>query len=268
MRCPQCGHENPEGQRFCGDCGNAISATCGTCGSLNAPGQRFCGSCGASLAPAAETGQDGSQAEQAIQTTTERRLVSVLFADLVGFTTLSETRDPEEVRELLTRYFEESRRVVDRYGGVDREVHRRRRDGALGLPGRARGRRRAGRPRRPGAHGPGQGHGRRRRRARSARAGRGPDGGGRGHARGGGSGHGGGRSRQHRVADPVGRAGRLGLRGGVDDAHDRRGDLVRTRGHVRAQGQGDRDRALAGRPGRRSPGARQDDRDRAALHRP
>ena len=119
MRCPgQCGHENPEGQRFCGDCGNAISATCGTCGSLNAPGQRFCGSCGASLAPAAETGQDGSQAEQAIQTTTERRLVSVLFADLVGFTTLSETRDPEEVRELLTRYFEESRRVVDRYGGV------------------------------------------------------------------------------------------------------------------------------------------------------
>ncbi len=118
MRCPRCGHENPEGQRFCGDCGIAISATCGTCGSLNAPGQRFCGSCGAPLAPAAETGRAGSQAEQAIPTTTERRLVSVLFADLVGFTTLSESRDPEEVRELLTRYFEESRRVVERYGGV------------------------------------------------------------------------------------------------------------------------------------------------------
>ena len=50
--------------------------------------------------------------------TTERRLVSVLFADLVGFTTLSESRDPEEVRELLSRYFDESRRVVERYGGV------------------------------------------------------------------------------------------------------------------------------------------------------
>ena len=42
----------------------------------------------------------------------------MLFADLVGFTTLSESRDPEEVRELLSRYFDESRRVVDRYGGV------------------------------------------------------------------------------------------------------------------------------------------------------
>ncbi len=39
----------------------------------------------------------------------ERRLVSVLFADLVGFTTLSEHRDPEEVRELLTRYFDRCR---------------------------------------------------------------------------------------------------------------------------------------------------------------
>jgi class 3 adenylate cyclase/tetratricopeptide (TPR) repeat protein len=48
----------------------------------------------------------------------ERRLVSVLFADLVGFTTLSEKRDAEEVRELLTRYFETARRIVARYGGT------------------------------------------------------------------------------------------------------------------------------------------------------
>jgi class 3 adenylate cyclase/tetratricopeptide (TPR) repeat protein len=48
----------------------------------------------------------------------ERRLVSVLFADLVGFTTLSESRDPEEVREALTRYFEIARRIVTRYGGI------------------------------------------------------------------------------------------------------------------------------------------------------
>jgi predicted ATPase/class 3 adenylate cyclase len=44
--------------------------------------------------------------------------VSVLFADLVGFTTLSEGRDPEDVRELLSRYFEAARRLVGRYGGV------------------------------------------------------------------------------------------------------------------------------------------------------
>ena len=48
----------------------------------------------------------------------ERRLVSVLFADLVGFTALSESRDPEEVRELLSRYFETCRRLVERYGGT------------------------------------------------------------------------------------------------------------------------------------------------------
>jgi class 3 adenylate cyclase/tetratricopeptide (TPR) repeat protein len=49
---------------------------------------------------------------------TERRLVSVLFADLVGFTTLSETRDAEEVRELLSRYFDACRRLIELYGGT------------------------------------------------------------------------------------------------------------------------------------------------------
>ena len=48
----------------------------------------------------------------------ERRLVSVLFADLVGFTTLAQDRDPEETRELLTRYFDLARDIVLRYGGV------------------------------------------------------------------------------------------------------------------------------------------------------
>ncbi|MGH2679022.1 MAG: adenylate/guanylate cyclase domain-containing protein [Actinomycetota bacterium] len=116
MPCPRCGSDNPPGQRFCGDCGNPLSALCGSCGAPNPPGQRFCGECGTSLtataaSPAASVDQRGAP-------TTERRLVSVLFADLVGFTTLSESRDPEEVRELLSRYFDESRRIVERYAGV------------------------------------------------------------------------------------------------------------------------------------------------------
>jgi class 3 adenylate cyclase/tetratricopeptide (TPR) repeat protein len=53
-----------------------------------------------------------------VEPATERRHVSVLFADLVGFTTLSESRDAEEVRELLSRYFETSRQIITRYGGV------------------------------------------------------------------------------------------------------------------------------------------------------
>ena len=48
----------------------------------------------------------------------ERRLVTVLFADLVGFTTLSESRDAEEVRELLSRYFDTCRTLISRYGGT------------------------------------------------------------------------------------------------------------------------------------------------------
>ena len=48
----------------------------------------------------------------------ERRLVSVLFADLVGFTTASEGRDAEDTRELLTRYFDTSRTIIERYGGT------------------------------------------------------------------------------------------------------------------------------------------------------
>src|SRR5205807_6116207 len=48
----------------------------------------------------------------------ERRLVSVLFADLVGFTAMSEARDAEEVRELLSRYFDICRRLIELYGGT------------------------------------------------------------------------------------------------------------------------------------------------------
>jgi class 3 adenylate cyclase len=44
--------------------------------------------------------------------------VSVLFADLVGFTTLAEGRDAEDTRELFSRYFDLAKDVVARYGGV------------------------------------------------------------------------------------------------------------------------------------------------------
>ena len=118
MKCQRCGHENPPGQRFCGNCGTALAANCPSCGASNPPGQRFCGECGTPLDAGAATASTTTGADPRDAPTTERRLVSVLFADLVGFTTISESRDPEEVRELLSRYFDESRRVVERYGGV------------------------------------------------------------------------------------------------------------------------------------------------------
>ena len=65
----------------------------------------FCGACGASLHPTPIPRR-------------ERRLVSVLFCDLVGFTTFSETRDPEDVRDVFGEYFAAARRIVGDYGGT------------------------------------------------------------------------------------------------------------------------------------------------------
>jgi class 3 adenylate cyclase/predicted ATPase len=116
--CSNCGAENPATQKFCGECGTALAAKCSTCGATNPPGQRFCGECGSALAadvPAATRAGVGAAQTAPVA---ERRLVSVLFADLVGFTTLSEARDAEEVRELLSRYFESCKRLISLYGGT------------------------------------------------------------------------------------------------------------------------------------------------------
>jgi class 3 adenylate cyclase/tetratricopeptide (TPR) repeat protein len=112
--CPSCGSANEAGRKFCGECGSALAQVCPSCGTPNPPGVKFCGECGTALAGAAAAPPPVA----ASAPTAERRLVSVLFADLVGFTTLSESRDAEEVRELLSRYFETSRRLIELYGGT------------------------------------------------------------------------------------------------------------------------------------------------------
>jgi class 3 adenylate cyclase/predicted ATPase len=129
VTCPSCGTANEAGRKFCGECGAKLAAVCGSCGAANAPTARFCGECGSALAGAATRpvvaaglGPPGSTTAGGPQVlavpVAERRLVTVLFADLVGFTTLSEGRDPETVRELLTRYFELAQDVIGRYGGT------------------------------------------------------------------------------------------------------------------------------------------------------
>jgi class 3 adenylate cyclase/tetratricopeptide (TPR) repeat protein len=114
--CASCGTENPEGVKFCGSCGSPLAQACPACGAAAGSGQAFCFECGAALA---ELPARGSPTPQAVEApVAERRLVSVLFADLVGFTPLSESRDPEEVRELLSSYFDVCRRLVELYGGT------------------------------------------------------------------------------------------------------------------------------------------------------
>ena len=112
MNCPTCGSANEAGRKFCGECGAPLALACPACGTPNAPGTKFCGECGTSLTTGA------APATFAASPTAERRLVSVLFADLVGFTTLSETRDAEQVRDLLSRYFETARQIIGSYGGT------------------------------------------------------------------------------------------------------------------------------------------------------
>ncbi len=120
MSCPSCGTENPIGKRFCSDCGASLFATCGTCGAPSEPGKRFCGDCGSPIASAVATESSSSTFERGSvpAPVAERRLVSVLFLDLVGFTTYAEGRDPETVRETLTQYFAVARDVIGRYGGT------------------------------------------------------------------------------------------------------------------------------------------------------
>ena len=116
MSCRGCGTENRHGRKFCVQCGVALEVGCPSCGAVAEPRDRFRGECGAPLAgsSAAPAGVSPSTQPQV----PERRLVTVLFADLVGFTTLSERRDPEEVRGLLSRYFDRCRTLIGRYGGT------------------------------------------------------------------------------------------------------------------------------------------------------
>jgi predicted ATPase/class 3 adenylate cyclase len=115
LKCANCGAENRADAKFCNECGAKLSLVCPNGHPVSA-GAKFCDECGAPLRaqPAPADTRPVAPAAPA----SERRLVSVLFADLVGFTTLSESRDAEEVRELLSRYFDSCRRLITRYGGT------------------------------------------------------------------------------------------------------------------------------------------------------
>ena len=116
MHCSNCGHENAAGQKFCGNCGNSLATACSNCGAENPPGNRFCGECGTVLAGGSPVPAAAPSAGP--DTNLERRIVSVLFVDLVNYTSFSEGRDAEDVRSFLSDYFDRSREIIERFGGV------------------------------------------------------------------------------------------------------------------------------------------------------
>lgn len=109
MKCQTCGFHNQNAEKFCIECGAPMERLCEGCGHSNPATAKFCGECGDSLS---------HEATSAPTPSAERRFITVLFADLVGFTAMSETSDAEDMRSMLTDYFERARAVIERFGGV------------------------------------------------------------------------------------------------------------------------------------------------------
>ena len=116
MSCAACGTENPPGARFCMNCGARLERRCPNCNTKAQPEARFCMSCGTAL----DAGQSlpagpGAPAERLPE---ERRQVTVLFADLSGYTAIAERMDPEAVKSLVDRALMRLGGEVERFGGT------------------------------------------------------------------------------------------------------------------------------------------------------
>jgi class 3 adenylate cyclase/predicted ATPase len=120
MRCTSCGFANPDGVKFCHDCGSAFKNRCPNCGIENPLPAKFCGDCGTSL-----TGQPAStppstsplQVMAPSRAEAERRQLTVMFCDLVGSTALSTQLDPEELREVIQTYQQTCVAVISQFEG-------------------------------------------------------------------------------------------------------------------------------------------------------
>jgi class 3 adenylate cyclase len=126
ITCAACSTENPGGARFCMNCGNALPRACPNCGTENPQEARFCMSCGTQLGEAAAGPPPGpapAASARPDQPPEERRQVTVLFADLSGYTAVSERMDPEAVKSLVDRALQRLTEEVRRYGGtVDKYI--------------------------------------------------------------------------------------------------------------------------------------------------
>ena len=115
MHCFDCGFGNPEGARFCAGCGARLAESCPACGFAVEADHQYCAACGHRLASA--PARPGTPAAG------ERRQVTVLFCDLVGYTRLSQQLDAEEVHALLERFFARVDGIVESFGGsVDKHM--------------------------------------------------------------------------------------------------------------------------------------------------
>jgi class 3 adenylate cyclase/tetratricopeptide (TPR) repeat protein len=132
MECSKCQFENPEEMQFCVKCGNKLEINCPECGFSNSPAFQFCGKCGHDLSQSAETPAiDFSQpqsytpkflADKILNNRSaiegERKLVTVLFADVADYTSMAEKFDPEEVHQIMDGCFKILMAEIHSYEGT------------------------------------------------------------------------------------------------------------------------------------------------------
>jgi hypothetical protein len=130
VRCSNCGSENADGKKFCGDCGTPLANRCAKCGVVNPSGKSFCGDCGAALAPTNTAAPPLAPVRSALAIRIsagawdasaaadgERKTVTALFADIKGSMELIEDLDPEQARTLVDPALKLMMDAVHRYGG-------------------------------------------------------------------------------------------------------------------------------------------------------
>src|SRR6185295_15722476 len=115
VNCASCGHANPEHAKFCLECGAAVARRCAGCGTELPPVAKFCLECGQPVTVgAAASPASNRPAEPA----GARKIVTIVFADLVGSTALHERLDPESARRFMESYYDAMRGAVESHGGT------------------------------------------------------------------------------------------------------------------------------------------------------
>ncbi len=114
MNCPGCGHTNPLRAKFCLECGTPFALRCASC-SVELPlGAKFCLECGAATGAAPRAATPIAPTPSA----DSRKVVSIVFADLVGSTALHERLEPESARGFMESYYTAMRGAVESQGGT------------------------------------------------------------------------------------------------------------------------------------------------------
>ncbi|MCD6326647.1 AAA family ATPase [bacterium] len=119
MHCHQCGGAVQDGSKFCSNCGAPVSSICPSCKEDNPPASKFCSNCGASLSGPSKVAQPPAPPKAAApKLDGERRVVAVIFADIVGSTPMAEALDPEEFREVMNQCFHVLTGPIMKYDGM------------------------------------------------------------------------------------------------------------------------------------------------------